>query len=111
MSMTVRGGLPYARRVTAPTTGRRVSLPAPLLHLIVRNVGAVAAKLYFSKSAYDDDGDEYVEVPVASATLPYGEWAGPVETEHASSAERGALWLRGDGGSATVELVMFARRG
>lgn len=106
--MTVRGGIPWVLRDAAVTVaGRKIRLPFLIHSLIVRNVGAVAAKLYFTKADFDADTN-YVTIPVPSATYPYGEWAGPVET---ASGDHEDLWIKGVGGSASIELVAFQRRG
>jgi hypothetical protein len=106
--MTVRGGIPYVLRDAAVSAaGRKVRLPFLIHSLIIRNVGAVAAKLYFTEADFNADTN-YVTIPVASATYPYGEWAGPVETANGDHED---LWLKGDAGVASIELVAFQRRG
>lgn len=107
MVATVRGGVPVVRRVTADTTGRKVRLPFYLLHLKVRNAGAVPARLYFTEQDYTAD-ENYVVVPIVAASTPYGEWEGPVETHE---GDRANLYVKGDGGSTDLEIVLFQRRG
>jgi len=108
-SMSVRGGIPYVLRESFDTTGREVKLPFPILYLICRNKGGVnPGRLYFTGRDYNN-GTNYVEVPIAAAETPHGEWQGPVETIGASNHT--SLYLQGDGGSTTLELVVFQRRG
>lgn len=106
--MTVRGGIPWVLRDAAvDSTGRIVNIPFLIHSLIVRNIGAVAVKLYFTKADFDAD-QNYVTIPVASTTYPYGEWAGPVET---CSGDHENLWIKSAGATAGIELVAFQRRG
>jgi hypothetical protein len=104
--MRVLGGIPHVRRATVDTTGAEVSLPSWIGYLIVRNKGANVAKLYFTQTDYTA-GTNYVTIPVAAATDPHGEWAGPVHTD---ADKYGNLYLQGVGGNATVEIVAFQRR-
>ena len=106
--MTVRGGIPWVLRDAAATVaGHMVNVPFLIHYLVVRNKGAAVCRLDFTAADFTADRD-YVEIPVASSTFPYGEWAGPVET---ASGDHENLWLRGVGGTASVELVAFQRRG
>lgn len=106
--MTVRGGIPYVLRDAAvQIAGRKIRLPMLIHSLILRNVGTVPVRLYFTQADFDADAN-YVSVPVPSPTYPYGEWAGPVETV---SGDHEDLWVRGDGGIGSIELVAFQRRG
>jgi hypothetical protein len=101
--LTVRGGTPHVFRDSAVnnTSGRDHALPFWCLYLIIRVTGN-PCKLYFTQADFDADAN-YVLVPIAAATTPHGEWAGPVEAEK--------VWLRGSGGNSGVELVAFQRRG
>lgn len=106
--MTVRGGIPWVLRDAAvPIAGRIVNLPFLIQYLTIRNKGAVVARLYFTKADLDA-GINYVDIPVASATYPYGEWSGPVET---AMGDHSDLWIAGVGAVASLELVAFQRRG
>ena len=108
MSMTVRGGIPYVFRDAAiATTGRKIRLPFLIHSLIVRNKGSNAAKVYFTEADFTAD-QNYVEIPVASPTYPYGEWSGNVET---SSGDHSDLWVKASAGTASLEVVGFQRRG
>lgn len=98
---SVRGGVPHVFRATVDTGGRKHSLPHFCMHMQIRVSGA-PCKLYFNEADYTADAN-YVLVPIPAAETPYGEWNGPVEA--------GDIWLRGSGGSTTVELVSFQRRG
>lgn len=108
---TVRGGVPYVFRGdistgVAPAGGRKVRLPFYINYLKIR-ASSAACKVYFTEADYAADTN-YVTVPVAAAATPHGEWDGPVETTAGNHSD---LWLRGDGGTSTVELVAFQRRG
>jgi len=106
--MTVRGGIPFVVRDTAVTiTGRVVNLPFLINSLHVRNKGAVVCRLYFTLADFTAD-ENFIEIPVASTTYPYGEWSGPVETAMGPYEN---VYLRGVAGSANIELVAFQRRG
>lgn len=106
--MSVRGGIPYVLRDAAvPVAGRKIRLPFFVQYLQVRNVGSAVARLFFT-AADLAAGENYVTVPVASATYPYGEWSGPVETHAGDHAD---LWLAGVGAVASIELVAYQRRG
>ena len=109
---TIRGGIPYVLRDAAVTTGvapaggRKVRLPFFINWLKIR-VEANDCKLYFTKADYEAD-ENYVLIHKAGANYPYGEWEGPVETHQGEYED---LYLRGSGGTASVELVAFQRRG
>ncbi len=104
---SANGGIPHVVRTSFDTTGRPIKLPFPIQYLVVRNKSAFVGRIYFTEDSFTN-GINYVEVPVASAILPYGEWRGPVETVPAS--EYNTLYLQGVGGSADLELVAFQRR-
>jgi len=104
--LTVRGGIPYVVREAITTTGRKVRVPFYMMHLKIR-VDTAPCKLYFTEEDFNADVN-YVLIPVPSASTPYGEWEGPVETAHGTNVD---LWLRGSGGSSDIELVAFQRRG
>ena len=109
--LTARGGVPHVVRDTIDTTGRRVQLPFYTLFLIARNKDTTnACKLYFTQDDFDND-ENYVELPIAAAATPHGEWAGPVETGGDDMGGRNDVFLRASAGTAAVELVAFQRRG
>lgn len=104
--MESRGGIPHVLRATIDNTGGRFHrFPFTSKFLIVRS-STNPCKLFFSEAEFDKDGaseaSDHVLVPVPAANTPHGEWAGPVEAQ--------GVWLRGSGGSATIELVAFQRR-
>lgn len=108
---TVRGGIPYVLRDTittgiAPAGGRKVRLPFFINWLKIR-AATNPCRLYFTLKDYEAD-ENYVVVPVPNAATPHGEWEGPVETHQGEYED---LYLRGDGGVSSVELVAFQRRG
>ena len=109
---TIRGGIPYVLRDTAVTSGvaplggRKVRLPFYINWLKIR-VLSNPCFLYFTEADYNAHVN-FVSIPIASASTPYGEWEGPVETCEGDHAD---LWLRGNGGNSSVELVAFQRRG
>jgi hypothetical protein len=107
MVATVRGGVPVVRRVDADTTGRKLRLPFYLLFLKMRNTSGNECRVYFTEADYTAD-ENYIIVPVAGPSFPNGEWSGPVET---SEGPRADIWLRGEGGTSTLEIVLFQRRG
>lgn len=97
-----RGGIPRVVRATIDTTGRKVKLPFFTGYVVARNKGANVIRMYFLEQDFDDDAN-YVELPVAAATAPHGEWVGPAEADD--------LWFRGVVGSSDLELTVFQRRG
>lgn len=100
----VRGGFPHILREAITTTVRKHKTPSQCFWLKIR-VSGNPCRLYFTQIDADND-ENYVEVPVASASTPYGEWEGPVELGAPSY-----IWLKGQGGTSNVELVTFQRRG
>ncbi len=99
--MTGRGGFPRVLRYAVDsTTGLAYLLPAVCLHLQIRTKDN-PCRVYFREEDYDADAN-YVIVPMPSAAQPYGEWSGPAELRQ--------IWLRGDGGTANVEIVSYQRR-
>lgn len=98
---TNRGGVPHVFRADIDTTGRHHGWPFWSKYLIIRASGA-PCKVYFTKEDFDND-ENYITVPVAAAATPHGEIQGPFETE--------GVHLKGDGGTSTIELVAFQRRG
>jgi len=104
--MQARGGIPYVLRDSIATAGRKVRLPFYVSHLKIRNKGANICRLYFTEVDFTND-ENYVEVPVASPTYPYGEWEGPVET---TAGDHDNVWLRGVTAATAIELVAFQRR-
>jgi len=99
--LEIRGGVPRVRRETVDTTGRGYRLPFWCKYLIIRATSN-PCRMYFTEDDWTNDVN-YVLVPVAAAATPHGEWQGPVEAQE--------VWLRGEGGSSNVELVVFQRRG
>lgn len=100
--LTVRGGVPHVFRASADNTaGMTHVLPFMSMYLQLRVTGN-PCKLFFSAEAMAADAD-YILVPVASTSTPYGEWQGP--------AEIGQVWMKGSGGASAVELVAYQRRG
>jgi len=107
MVATVRGGVPHVVRDSITTAGRKIRLPFYTLSMIARNKGANVVRLYFTEADFTANAN-YVELPVASAILPHGEWAGPVETTAGIHAD---VWVKSIIGASAVELVFFQRRG
>jgi len=97
-----RGGIPDVFRDTITTTGREHNLPFNAFAIKARNKGANVVRMYFTQADFNADA-KFVELPVAAAAEPHGEWEGPVEAEK--------IFLRGVGGSSAVEVVAFQRRG
>lgn len=94
--LTVRGGVAAVRRVAVDGTGRRYTLPFTTLFLQVRNVGANPLRVFVTAEDFAADVD-FVSIAAGSA------WEGP--------AELGDVWLKGDGGNTTAEVVAYQRRG
>jgi hypothetical protein len=99
--MQGRGGIPHIFRESVATSGWHHSFPFTCNFVIIRATSN-PCKVYFSQADFDADKN-YILVPVPSASTPHGEWSGPVEAN--------GCWLKGSGGSSTVELVAFQRRG
>lgn len=102
-----RGGVPYVLRASIDGTGRPVRLPFHISYVKVRNKGAAIVKLYFTQADFSADAN-YVEIPLAAAATPHGEWDGPVET---TAGDHDSLWLKSSAGATNIELVAFQRRG
>jgi hypothetical protein len=108
--LMVRGGIPRVRRLQVATGGQEVNLPFYTNYLIARNKDTTAAnivRLYFTKADFIADAN-YVQVPIAAAATPQGEWQGPVETD---PGENGNIWVKSEAGTPVLELVVFQRRG
>lgn len=112
----LRGGAPAVSRPTVDTTGRLHRLPFETFWLKLRNKGANVVRVYFTLADFTGDTN-YVELPVAAATHPYGEWEAPVElipdqtvTAAQTTVEKG-IWMKAIGGNSVIELVAFQRRG
>lgn len=101
----LRGGVPHVARETVSTTGRGYVLPQPIFYLKIRTT-ANPVRIYFTEDDFNND-ENYVLVPVAAAATPHGEWDGPVELPTLTPP---TIWMKGDGGNASVELVGFQRR-
>lgn len=97
-----RGGVPRVIRDSVSTTGRRYSFPFYTFYLKARNKGANIVRMYFTEDDFTADAN-YVEIPVAAATDPYGQWEAPTELQ--------AVWLKAITAATNVELVIFQRRG
>lgn len=99
--MATRGGIPHVFRETIATVGRYHAFPWIIKYLQIR-VSSNPCKLFFSLEDFTNDVN-YIQVPVASTTTPYGEWQGPVEAN--------GIWLKGVTGDSNIELVAYQRRG
>lgn len=98
---TVRGGVPRVQRRTISAAGEKVVLPFMAMFLQIRTVDE-AVQVYFEELDYTT-GQNYLVVPVPSATEPWG-WEGP--------AEIGEFWLKSASATpANVEIVGYQRRG
>jgi hypothetical protein len=96
-----RGGIARVRRETIVTAGRKIGLPFFTSFIVARNKGANVIRMYFLEADFDANAN-YVELPVAAATDPHGEWMGPVAADN--------LWFRGVTASGDLELTVFQRR-
>lgn len=99
--LETRGGVPHVWRASVTTTGQKHILPSVCKALVIR-AATNPCRLFFTQADFDAN-ENYVVVPIAAAATPHGEWTGPVEAN--------AVWLKGDGGTSSVELVTFQRRG
>lgn len=103
----LRGGVPHVFRDTITTTGREHRIPFNTTFLKIRNEDTTNfCKLYFREADFDADAN-FVKVPAAAASAPYGEWEGPVELY---PEENHRIWLKADTASTAIELVAFQRR-
>lgn len=105
-------GIPLVRRVlalTAPADAKaaKVTFQSPLIYLMARNKGANIVRMYFTAADFTADAN-YVELPVAAATAPHGEWNAPVEVN--SAGERDGIWFKAASADTNIELVGFQRR-
>lgn len=96
----VRGGIPHVFRADIDTTGRKHDIKQFTKGLQVFAV-TNPVKVYFTEADFNAD-QNYVLVPVAAAATPWG-WEGPAEVTE--------VWLKGSGGTSTVTLVAYLRRG
>ena len=112
----LRGGVPFVIREGITTAGRQVRLPTETFWLKLRNKGSNIIRLYFRLQDFTLDAN-YVEIPIAAATAPHGEWEGPVEVPPYAVEQAGALiveqsiWLKAQTGTTDIEVVAFQRRG
>ena len=116
-AVQLRGGAPHVVREAVDATGRLYRLPFDTFWMKIRNKGANVIRLYFTLADFTADAN-YVEIPIAAAATPHGEWDGPVELiplqiqaapTDPIQVEKG-VWMKSAAGS-TVELVAFQRRG
>lgn len=96
-----RGGFPHVFRESITTTGRSHRFPFVSKYLKIRT-GVNVCRIFFTEADFTA-GTNYIELPVASATTPHGEWEGPVEASE--------VWLKAITAASVVELVAFQRRG
>jgi hypothetical protein len=82
-------------------------MPFATFWMRVRNKGANIIRLYFTEVDFTADVN-YVEIPVAAASAPHGEWEGPVEVDTFVGHK---VWLKAITGATNIELVAFQRRG
>lgn len=94
-----RGGYPHILNETFDTTGRKHLLRGFSKWICIR-CSAYPCRVYFTEEDYTSDVS-YIEIPVPSASTPYGEWKGPIETN--------AVWIKGVGGSSVVDFVAIMR--
>lgn len=95
-----RGGWPHIFRESIVVGGRQHRFPFVCKFLKMRAV-TYPCRVFFTEADYDANAN-YIEVPVAAAETPHGEWSGPVEAH--------TVWLKGSGGTSVLELVAFQRR-
>jgi hypothetical protein len=108
--LQIRGGVPAPRQVTAPAStdpALAVAMPFATFWMILRNKGAAVVHVFFNQ-ADALAGVNYVQLPVAAAATPHGEWSGPVEVDIFCDCQ---IWLQSAGAACDVEVVGFQRRG
>ncbi len=100
--MSARGGFPHVFRASILHTAVRYHrLPFASKWLKIRVAGNIC-RMFFSE-ADATAGTNYIEVPVAAAETPHGEWEGPLEVAN--------IWLLAVTGTSTIEMVVTERRG
>lgn len=99
----LRGGFPCVFRATIDDTGRVHDFRTPINAIVARNKGAAIVRMYFTLEDFTADAN-FVQLPVAAATAPHGEWAGP-------AGDLAKIWLRSESGTNEVEVVGFQRLG
>lgn len=99
--LTVRGGTPHVLRRDFDTTGSYHRFAGGVSNWLQIKTVTNPCKVYFTQADFTADTN-YIAVAIASATEPHG-FAGPVEAL--------GVWIKGDGGTASVELVSYERRG
>lgn len=97
--LETRGGSPHIFRDTIDTTGRSHFIKSVSKWICIR-VATNPCRIYFTEDDYTND-ENYIEVPIASTSTPYGQWSGPIETNE--------IWLKGIGGNSVVEFVAIKR--
>lgn len=99
MSFENRGGAPVVRRISVDTSGTEggYHLPAVTKFLQLSNEGANIVRVYFSAVDFADDVN-YFELDAST-----GFYEGPAETNN--------IWLKGSGGSSTIVMIAYTRRG
>lgn len=104
--LQTRSGFPRVFKADITTSG---IVYHPKMQISYLQVYAVTnpLKVYFTEEDFDND-ENYVSVPVAAAATPWG-WEGPVELGYDGATP--ALWLKGDGGTSSVTIVFYQRRG
>ncbi len=100
--LQTRGGIPDVFRDTIDATGRKHQVPFFFNFIVARNKGVATVRLYFAQDDFDADAN-FVELIGPAAASPFGEWLGPVEGDN--------YFLRTESGTASVEIVVFQRRG
>lgn len=101
-----RGGIPTVFRAAIDTTGREYSFQRgyafrQMLKYLQVRASTNPAKLYFRKVDFEND-QNYVDIPVAAAATPWG-YEGPAEVNQ--------IWIKGNGGTADIEVIGYFRRG
>lgn len=97
--LETRGGQPHIFRDTITTTGRTHAIKSVSKWICIR-VATNPCRLFFTEDDFDNDAN-YIEVPVASTSTPYGQWSGPIGTNQ--------IWLKGVGGDSDIEFVATKR--
>jgi len=103
-ALEVRGGVPMIYRNASVPTAAAVHhrWPAWTKYVVFRNKGSTALRVYIHQADADNDTANYLDVPVASAAQPHGEWRGPVESRE--------IWIKSITSAGSVEAIGFQKR-
>lgn len=101
--LQTRGGVPHLIKAEVTTTGRLYRFPFTSSFVLVRVTGE-DLRIFFSQADFDEAlGTNFFTVKKEGANNPNGEFAAPIEAQ--------GLWMKAAANTASVELLVFQRRG